>query len=359
MNHQHHKGHNRKRFRAGRIILGIILVILIAVGAFAAVKYHNLKSAVNDTYQGAGINKARNASALLQNKSSISILLMGTDTGALGRSYKGRTDTMMLVTVNPRTKQSTITSIPRDTGLRIPDYEDKGPQKINAAYSYGSAATAINSVQELLNVPIDYYALINMGGMEKVVNAVDGIDISPTLSFDYAGYSFEKGQKTHMNGKKALAYARMRYDDPQGDYGRQTRQRAVITAILGKAGSISTLLNQKFLNSLSKQMKTDLTFADLTALAKDYRDARKTVKETHLQGTGKMVDGQAMEIISKKELQRVTNLNRANLGMSREKTGSAALTLSYIAKLNHSSKSISSTTSSTTTSDTTTTTPAY
>jgi len=315
----------QKRHTVRNVILVILLVLIVSGGAYAARKFYNLKHAVDNTYQSAGINKTRNASSEIQSKKSISILIMGTDTGALGRSYKGRTDTMMLITMNPKTDKTTITSIPRDTGVTIPGYESESPSKINAAYAFGSAGTAIKTVQEMLNVPIDFYAIMNMGGMEKVVNAVDGVTITPTLSFTYDGYTFKKGQATHMNGKKALAYARMRYDDPQGDYGRQTRQREVIMAIMSKAGSVKTLLNKNFLDSISSQTKTDLTFDDLVALAQDYRGAKKTVSQTHLQGTGKTVNGQSMELMAKSELQRVTNLNRKNLGLAHAKTGNIAL----------------------------------
>ncbi|WP_412988376.1 LCP family protein [Pediococcus siamensis] len=335
MRHQH----TEKRHTVRNVILTVILILIVAGGAYAARKYYNLKHAVDNTYQSAGIKKDRNANSEIQAKSPISILLMGTDTGALGRSYKGRTDTMMLITLNPKTNKTTITSIPRDTGVTIPGYESESPSKINAAYAFGSAGTAIKTVQEMLNVPVDFYALMNMGGMEKVVNAVGGVTLTPTLSFSYEGYKFTKGQSTHMNGKKALAYSRMRYDDPQGDYGRQTRQREVIMAIMSKAGSISTLLNKDFLDSISKQMKTDLTFDDLTAIAQNYRGAKKNVLQTHLQGTSETVNGQSMEIMAKSELQRVTNLNRKNLGLAHATTGNIALNVSASSTSNSSVQS--------------------
>ncbi|AMV62378.1 Cell envelope-associated transcriptional attenuator LytR-CpsA-Psr, subfamily F2 [Pediococcus damnosus] len=335
MRHEHES--KQKNHTVRNVILTVILILLVSVGAYAARKYYNIKHAVDNTYQSAGIKKDRNASSEIQSKRPISILLMGTDTGALGRSYKGRTDTMMLITMNPKTDKTTITSIPRDTGVTIPGYESESPSKINAAYSFGSSGTAIKTVQEMLNVPIDFYAVMNMGGMEKVVNAVGGVTMTPTLSFKYDGYTFTKGESTHMNGKKALAYSRMRYDDPNGDYGRQTRQREVIMAIMGKAGSISSLLNKNFLDSISAQMKTDLTFSDLTAIAQNYRGARKTVSQTHLQGTGGTVNGQSMELMAKSELQRVTNLNRKNLGLDHATTGNIALGTSATSSSSNSS----------------------
>ncbi|PWF99766.1 LCP family glycopolymer transferase [Levilactobacillus bambusae] len=309
-------------------ILTILLVLIVGGGAFAAYKVHNVKKAIDTSYRSAGISKSRDADGQIKAKKPVSILIMGTDTGALGRDYKGRTDTMMLVTMNPSKNKTTITSIPRDTAVNIPGYASESPAKINAAYAFGSAGTAIKTTQQLLNVPIDFYAIMNMGGMEKVINAVGGIDLTPTISFKYEGYTFTKGEETHMDGKKALAYSRMRYDDPQGDYGRQTRQRQVITTVIGQSGSINNLLNEDFLDSVSKQMQTDLTFSDLTGLAQNYRSAKKNVEQTHLQGTGHEINYQSMEVMSQSELQRVTNLNRENLGLSQADTGTIAVSAS-------------------------------
>ncbi|PTM21699.1 LytR family transcriptional regulator [Lactobacillus sp. PFC-70] len=315
----------KKKHTVRNTILIVILVLIVGIGAYGMVKYHGIKSAVDNSYKSAGVTKERNTSSQLSNKKPISVLLMGTDTGALGRNYKGRTDSMMVITINPKTSKTTITSIPRDTEVMIPGFEGQSPAKINAAYSWGRAKTSINTVQDMLNIPIDFYALINMGGMEKVVNEVGGVDVTPTLSFKYEGYTFKKGVKTHMNGAKALAYSRMRYDDPQNDYGRQTRQRTVLMALVRKSGSISTLLNQSFIDSLSSQIQTDLTFNNLTTLAQSYRKSAKNVTETHLQGHGKMVDGQAMEVMQKSELQRVTNFIREGLGLSHKETGTSAI----------------------------------
>lgn len=91
------------------------------------------------------------------------------------------------------------------------------------------------------------------------------------MSFDYEGYSYKKGVTTHMNGDKALEYCRMRYDDPEGDYGRQKRQRQVLTAIIKSGADVQSLLKPAFLNSVSSQVRTDLTFSDLTQMAKSYR----------------------------------------------------------------------------------------
>jgi len=319
-----HSNKKKKRHTLRNTFLALILLIVLGGAAYGMTRYRSAKNAVNSSFKPSGVTKQRDVSKELQKKKPISILLMGTDTGALGREYKGRTDSMMVITLNPSTNKSTVTSIPRDTAVNIPGYKKDSPAKINSAYSYGQTKTAIDTVQKLLNIPVDFYAIINMGGMEKVIDQANGVDVTPTLSFTYEGITFTKGKKTHTNGKKALAYSRMRYDDPDGDYGRQTRQRAVLTALVHKSSSVSTLLNQDFINSLSNQTQTDLTFDDLTSIAKDYNSVRKDTSQTHLQGTGEQVSDQSMEVVKKSELQRVTNFIRKNLDLSHAKTGKIA-----------------------------------
>lgn len=146
---------------------------------------------------------------------------MGTDVGALGRgtSYAGNTDTMELLTVNTVKKTMTITAIPRDTLIKVNTNKGADYVKLNAAYAIGGASEAKKQVSKLLDVPVDYYALMNMGTLERVVNVVGGVDVNNPFAFTYEGHHFKKGWQ-HLNGKMALKYSRMRYDDPDNDYGR-------------------------------------------------------------------------------------------------------------------------------------------
>ena len=118
-----------------------------------------------------------------------------------------------------------------------------------------------------------------------------------------------------MDGAKALKFCRMRYDDPQGDYGRQQRQKMVIMALLKKSASYKTVLNQKFLKTVSKNAHTDLTFDNMMTLAKSYRKATKNIQQGHVQGTDDDSDGQSFQDVSYNERQRVSNTLRKSLGL--------------------------------------------
>ncbi|WP_413628140.1 LCP family protein [Fructilactobacillus vespulae] len=316
----------KKNHKKRKTILSIILIVLIALVAFGTYRYISIKNAVDDSYKSSGIEKQRDTSELLSQKKPISILLMGTDTGELGRDYKGRTDSMMVVTINPQTNKTLITSIPRDTAVKIPGYENYGVAKINAAYAYGSAKTSIDTVQKMLNIPIDFYAVINMKGLEQIINQVGGVTVNPLLSFDYEGYHFTKGEPTKMNGAKALAYTRMRYDDPENDFGREKRQRQVLETVAKSSGSVNAILNPNFINSLSKSTQTDISFGDLTKIATGYLGARDNMENTYLQGQSESnINGQSMEVTPNSELQNTTNQIRNSLGLDEAGTGDIAV----------------------------------
>ncbi|GEN49274.1 LCP family protein [Ligilactobacillus pobuzihii] len=318
---RHRPPHRRLKGCFFWVLLTFVVVLLVG-GHFAFKKYQTAHSTINTIHQESGIRKVRDTNSTLKKGRPFSILLMGTDTGALGRSYKGRTDTLVLAVLNPKKESMTLVSLPRDTEVAVHGHENQYPSKLNSAYSYDGSASAVQTVQKYLNVPIDYYATIDMGGLENLINAVGGIDVSPALSFSYGGYSFIKGKKTQMNGKKALSYVRMRYSDPRGDYGRQERQRQVLMAVAMKATQVKSLLNEKFLNTVSKQMKTDLSFNNMLLLAAKYRKATHHMNSTHLQGESTMINGESFEVPKESEKQRITDLLRKALDLSSASTGS-------------------------------------
>lgn len=113
----------------------------------------------------------------------------------------------------------------------------------------------------------------------------------------------------------------MRYDDPEGDYGRQKRQRLVLKALVKKSASAKTLLNAKFMKSISKNAETDLTYNNVTKIALSYMAATKNQKSDHLQGVGDMYNGVSYQMVKASEKQRVTNLLRKSLNLGSKTTG--------------------------------------
>ncbi|EGO7585848.1 LCP family glycopolymer transferase [Enterococcus faecalis] len=283
------------------IIFGIILVLFLAVVGMGAKLYWDVSKSMDKTYET--VERSKKSQVNLNNKEPFSVLLLGIDTGDDGRVEQGRSDTTIVATVNPRDKQTTLVSLARDTYVDIPG---QGKQdKLNHAYAFGGASLAMDTVENYLNIPINHYVSINMAGLKELVNAVGGIEVNNNLTFSQDGYDFTIG-KISLDGEQALSYSRMRYEDPNGDYGRQERQRKVIEGIVQKVLSLNSVSNyQQILTAVSDNMKTDLSFDDMKKIALDYRSAFGKVKQDQLQGTGFMQDGVSYQRVDEQELTRV------------------------------------------------------
>lgn len=287
-----------------------ILIILVALGGFY--EYHKIHSAANGMFT----NGDGKISKKLQKGEPVSVLAMGTDVGALNRGNKGgNTDSMELFTINPKRQTITMTSIPRDILVRVNTSDGPDYVKLNAAYSIGGPKQSVKQVEELLGVPIDYYAVINMGVLEKVVNSVGGVTVNNPFAFDYEGHHFKKGTQ-HLNGANALKYSRMRYDDPNNDYGRQKRQQQILQNVIQKfktSGSISAA--NKILDAVGDGVKTNIPIDDIATLYGNYHGAMNNVKTYHFQGQNATIDGVSFQIASPKEINRVSKLVRKQLGL--------------------------------------------
>ncbi|RZQ57498.1 LCP family protein [Weissella paramesenteroides] len=281
-------------------ILDIAVTLVVIDGGIAAFALHNTTSKIHS--MDSTLNKASDTKT--KSGKSVAYLLLGTDTGALGRDYKGRTDTMMVMVVNPTSKTTTMISIERDTKIQI----DGVDAKLNAAYAYGNAEAAVNAVDKLLNIKLDGYLLVNMKGMEQLVDAVGGVTVKSPLTFSYEGYSFTENQDVTMNGTEALAFSRMRYDDPRGDYGRQIRQQLVIEAVMNKLkADPKSALNNDFLDAVSDNVRSNISLTSMRNLATKYRDAGATINRDQMTGTGVMIDGVSYQEMSQDEITRVHN----------------------------------------------------
>ena len=287
-----------------------LLVVLVAAGGLY--EYHKVHQMATGVFSG-GDGKI---SKKLQKGEPVSVLAMGTDVGALDRGNKGgNTDSIELFTINPKTKRITMTSIPRDTLIRVNTDDGADYVKINAAYSIGGPKQTVKQVSELLDVPIDYYAVINMGVLKKVVNSLGGVEVDNPFAFTYEGHHFKKG-KQHLNGEQALKYSRMRYEDPNNDYGRQKRQQQILSSVITKfkkSGSISSA--NKIMDAVGDGVKTNIPIDDIATLYGNYHSAMNNISTYHFQGKDATIDGVSFQIASPKEINRISKLVRKQLGL--------------------------------------------
>ncbi|MCC9855746.1 LCP family protein, partial [Streptococcus agalactiae] len=177
---------------------------------------------------------------------------------------------------------------------------------------------------------VDYFMQINMQGLVDLVNAVGGITVTNKFDFPISIAANEPEYKavvepgTHkINGEQALVYSRMRYDDPEGDYGRQKRQREVIQKVLKKILALNSISSyKKILSAVSNNMQTNIEISSKTIpnlLA--YKDSLEHIKSYQLKGEdATLSDGGSYQILTKKHLLAVQNRIKKELDKKRSKT---------------------------------------
>lgn len=222
----------------------------------------------------------------LQKAQPFSVLLLGVDQR---KNDRGRSDSLIVLTVNPSQNSVKMLSIPRDTRTEI---IGRGTQdKINHAYAFGGVEMSMDTVENFLDIPIDYFVQINMEGFKDIVDAVGGVTVQNNLDFSYGGEHFPKGE-IQLDGGSALKYSQMRKEDPRGDFGRQTRQRQIIQGVIREGASLSTLTNYgDIFSALGNNVKTNLTFDEMVTIQSKYKDAGKDIEQLELKGSGTKIDG--------------------------------------------------------------------
>lgn len=264
----------------------------------------------------------------------LTILLMGVDMDQATRGGDwegGRSDSMILVTVNPKTKETNMMSLTRDIMVEIAEAngESSGTvEKLNHSYSYGQAPMAIATIEKMMDINIDHYIEINMDGLVELVDAVGGIEVNNTLGFpisisehEPAYTSIVQPGKQLVNGDQALVYARMRYDDPEGDIGRQRRQREVITAIIKKLLQLDGLTQyKKILTAISNNMRTNIEISPATIPSLlGYKDSVSKLNSYQLRGVDQMVDEIYYQLPTSEHLLEMQNILKKSIGLE-EKT---------------------------------------
>ncbi|TKC16994.1 polyisoprenyl-teichoic acid--peptidoglycan teichoic acid transferase TagU [Robertmurraya kyonggiensis] len=304
------KKQKRKKKKWVKVLLIVILLLFIAVGTYAFTVYRSLTNAVDTMHAPIDREKSekRTEQVDLEKAQPFSVLLLGVDER---EGDRGRSDTMIVLAVNPSKNSVKMLSIPRDSRTEI---IGKGTtDKINHAYAFGGVEMSIATVENFLDLPIDHYVQINMEGFQDIVNAVGGVTVQNDLDFTYEGTHFPEGELS-LDGTKALKYSRMRYEDPRGDFGRQQRQRQIIKAIIDEGASLNTLTNfGDIFTALGQNVKTDLSFDQMVTIQSKYRTAAKEIEQVTVNGQGTKIDGIYYLQVSNEEKSRLTSILEEHL----------------------------------------------
>jgi len=287
-----------------KIWITIISIFLISGIVYATTIYRNVSTTLETIHEPEirKVSELRETEVELVEKEPISVLLLGVDERD---ADIGRSDTIIVLTANPSLASIKVLSIPRDTYTEIIGLNKM--DKLNHAYAFGGIDMALHSVENLLDIPIDYVVQVNMESFLKIVDSVGGVTVENPSAFQENGYLFEKGP-IHLNGDKALSYVRMRKNDPLGDFGRQERQKQVLLAILKEGASFTSLLNYKdLLATLADNIRTNMAFNQMMDIQKGYKDALANVESITLKnGSGQRMNDVWYYVPEEEEISRVT-----------------------------------------------------
>ncbi|MBN2072919.1 MAG: LCP family protein [Actinobacteria bacterium] len=195
----------------------------------------------------------------------VTILLLGRDTRD-AENEMGRSDTIMLLYMDPGKSTGSLLSIPRDTLVDIPGY---GEDKINAAYSYGGEELMIKTIKDFIGADINHYITLDFQGFIELIDAVGGLDIviDRPLIDPKSGASFSPGNH-HLTGEQALAYTRSRSTE-LGDIGRIQRQQHLFREFIKQKLNMKYLSNVPYyFNILVENTRTDLDILTILKYSK-------------------------------------------------------------------------------------------
>ena len=229
--------------------------------------------------------------ALLVAKDKTTVMIMGVDER---KDDVGRSDTLMLATVDPKKKSASLLSIPRDTRVHVPGY---GYDKINVAYSLGGHNLTQDTVEEFLDTPVDHYVLIKVPAFKRIIDAIGGVDIDVEKRMEYVDEWDDDGGLVidlypgpqHMDGATAITY--VRYRDEEGDIGRIERQQKFMKAVMDQVMSPSIIPRlPSIIREVMGSVETDLSFRQCLELAGALKEAQSNGLST------KMVSGRPVYI---------------------------------------------------------------
>lgn len=219
------------------------------------------------------------------NNGVFNVYITGIDTSG-NITNVARSDANIIATVNTKTHEVLLTSIPRDYYVTLHSYGAK--DKLTHSGIYGVNET-ISTVEDLLDIDINYYVRVNFTTVIKLVDTLGGVDIYSDYDFKAQGYHYNKGYN-HVNGAQALAFSRERYSFADGDNQRVKNQQRVIEAIMKKVMNSTTILTKytSILNSLEGSFQTNMKQDEISSLVKGQLSNMSSwnIQNNALTGTG-------------------------------------------------------------------------
>lgn len=284
------KQKKKRKLRKRVFFILIPLIVFLAAFGYAGYLYMEANSVLSDSYEEPSKEKSDLRDDVVDpDIDNVSVLIMGVDASDVRENDESsRTDALMLATLNKDSNSVNLLSIPRDSYVYIPEvgYESK----INHAHAYGGSDAVVDTVENLLDIPVDYYVKVNFDAFVDVVDALDGITVDVLYEFQEqdskdranAIHLFEGEQK--LNGEEALALARTRKLD--NDIERGKRQQEIIKAILDKSISLNSILKyDDIIRAVGSNMTTNMLFSEIKSFISYGTSGDLSINTLSLEGT--------------------------------------------------------------------------
>ncbi|MFE3576840.1 LCP family protein [Lysinibacillus sp. NPDC059133] len=315
----------KKRSSKASLIIKVSLLLVaslaICVTAYGVYLTKQVKHAADSAHEKL---EGREVSALRDSKvepihDNVSILFVGVDdSDNRGQgSDHSRSDALVLATLNNKTHTIKMLSIPRDSYVYIPKVKYR--DKITHAHALGGTLTTIETVENLLDIPIDYYVRMNFNAFIDVVDALGGIEAEVPYAlheldeFDKFTINLKPGMQ-HLNGSEALALARTRKQD--SDIERGKRQQEILTAIINKVASVGSISKyDDVIQALGDNMKTDMTFDQMKSFLSYLTKGVPRIDTLNLEGTDDMSTGIYYYQLDQKSVNETKEILKNHLGL--------------------------------------------
>lgn len=270
-----HSKHSKRKKKKGKNVSNIFIVflsILLALGGVLMLFAYNTLDSMNfETIDEPTSSKS--TEGLLNDSMVLNVLMFGSDSRT-DSAGDGRSDSIMLVSIDNRHKKLKLTSFLRDTWVEIPGY---GNNKLNAAYAFGGPKLAVETIQKNFGVDIDRYLEIDFSSFISIVDVLGGIDINltedETKSINHIIEAEDLGNAPkiygagvhHLNGIQALAHSRNR-NSPLSDFDRTSRQRDVVSTTVSKFKTASLPQLTSIISKIGPMITTNLKKNEITSI---------------------------------------------------------------------------------------------
>ncbi|KAF1305060.1 LCP family protein [Enterococcus saccharolyticus] len=324
---ERHK-HRKKSGWIKKTVLGVLFFALLGVLIFAYQTFSATKNSIDDMYKFSKSTSKNKIETLKKDgaETKISILLMGLDNDSERNLGSTRTDSLIYLVYDGEAKEIQMVAIPRDIYTNI--YDENGniqfQSKINSAYTLNEEDSTIETVKNYLDLPVDYFATVNFISFKQIIDAVGGIevdvpyDINEKYTTDNSGKVLIPKGKQHLNGEQALIFSRIRKVDD--DIQRGNRQQEVIKATIKETLSINSIAKyQEILDSVRGNVRTNLTFDNLTSLAGNMLEGFE-IKTNTFEWYDEYIGDESVIFIKDESYQQIRNQLLTSLGLPSDYT---------------------------------------